>query len=135
MRSIDEAKAAPSDCGGGEQQAIDCCNAVHGRWAELSCLTGMARGGELNSEAIQSARRLHCSAAPRRAAERRSAIGQPTGPATTSNANRSPSPLEECFSERREPPIPTSCIARTLRKIARTLRKSQNPAKGQNRQT
>ena len=82
--------------------------------AGLSCLTGMARGDKLNSEAIQPAHRLHCSSAPCRA-ERRSAIGRPTRPATTSNANRSPSPLEECFSERREPPVAAAAAPRSER--------------------
>ena len=66
MRSIDEAEAALSDCGGGEQQAIDCTSADNGRWSELSCLTGMARGGELNSEAIQTTTTLERASAESR---------------------------------------------------------------------
>ena len=66
MRSIDEAEAALSDCGGGEQQAIDCSSAENGRWSELSCLTGMARGGELNSEAIQTTTTLERASAESR---------------------------------------------------------------------
>ena len=67
MQSIDEAEAAPRDCGGGKQWAIDCCSAVHGRWAELPDWHGTRGQAQLRSDPTSTPAALQFGAVPRRA--------------------------------------------------------------------